>query len=160
LAFSEGRELIIKLHPSESFAERSRLVEQILRPEQRRVVRVVGGPLQAELLERAWFGVTVLSTVVVECALQGVPCFLCSWLESWPYGYIDQFTRFGVGIRLGEPSEIRRIPGMLKNYKGGSRVREDCWNPIEKTRLKALLGIGREAPAPSAMQGRGPESSR
>jgi hypothetical protein len=165
LALSEGRELIIKLHPSESFAERSRFIEQILGPEQRKVVRIAGGPLRAELLERAWFGVTVLSTVVVECALQGVPCFLCSWLESWPYGYVDQFTRFGVGVRLAERFEIAQIPEMLKNYKVGGSVREDCWRPIEKLRLQALLGIGRTsgapaATAPSATAGCEPESLR
>jgi len=160
LALSEGRELIIKLHPSESLAERSQFIEQILGPEQRKVVRIVGGPLQTELLQRAWFGVTVLSTVVVECALQGVPCFLCSWLESWPYGYVDQFTRFGVGIRLAERSEIGQIPEMLKNYKGGGSVQEDCWRPIEKLRLRALLGIGSTSVAPSATAGCGPESSR
>ena len=48
--------------------------------------------LQPEMLNKTWFGVTILSTVVVECALRGIPCFLCAWLESWPYGYIDQFV--------------------------------------------------------------------
>jgi hypothetical protein len=159
LALSEGRQLIIKLHPSESFAERSRLAEEILRPEQRKVVRMVGGPLRAEMMKEAWFGVTVLSTVVTECALRGVPCFLCSWLESWPYGYVDQFTRFGMGIRLTGPSEIGQIPVTLKNYQASSTVQEDCWHPIEKTRLRALLGIGRESCGTSAVQGSGPEGS-
>jgi len=142
LALSEKKELIIKLHPSESFAERNRFVEQILNPEQLRITRVVGGPLQAELLDRAWFGVTVMSTVVVECTLQGIPCFFCAWLESWPYGYVDQFTRFGVGIRLDQPGEIKLIPETLRTYVADGAMRANCWSPIEERRLQALLGMG------------------
>ena len=140
LALSEGRELIIKLHPSESLSERSRIVEQTLRPEQRRVTRVADGPLQSEMLNKAWFGVTIMSTVVVECALRGIPCFLCAWLESWPYGYVDQFTRFGVGIRLNQPGEIRQIPATLRSHKAGGAIRENCWSPIETQRLAGPAG--------------------
>jgi len=144
LALSEGRELIVKLHPSESLAERRRVMAQILRPEQQRVTRVVVGALQTEMLNKTWFGITILSTVAVECALRGIPCFLCGWLESWPYGYVDQFTRFDVGIRLNEPGEIRQIPATLSCHKASGAVRENCWSPIETQRLRALLGIGRE----------------
>jgi hypothetical protein len=143
LALSEGRELIIKLHPSESLSERTRIVEQILNAEQLRVARVVGGPLQAEMLDKAWFGLTVMSTVAVECTLRGIPCFLCAWLEAWPYGYVDQFSRFGIGIRLNEPGEIRQIPVKLQNYDAGGAGRTNCWTPIETQRLQALLGIGK-----------------
>jgi len=142
LALSEGRQLIIKLHPAESFSERTRFVEEVLSREQRKATRVIGGPLQPELLDQTWFGVTVLSTVAVECALRGIPCFLCSWLEAWPYGYVEQFTRFGMGIHLRHPSEIPRIPTMLKNYRPIDDVRENCYSPIEAKRLMELLGIG------------------
>jgi len=142
LALSEGRQLIIKLHPSESFSERSRFVEEVLSREQRKATSVVGGPLQPELMDKTWFGVTVLSTVVVECALREIPCFLCSWLEAWPYGYVDQFTRFGVGIRLNGPSDITLIPEALRRYEANNAVRQSCWTPIEATRLRELLGIG------------------
>jgi hypothetical protein len=144
LALSQRRELIIKLHPSESFSDRRRLVEQILGPEQQRVTRVVGGPLQSELLDQAWFGVTVMSTVAVECTLCGIPCFLCGWLESWPFGYVDQFTRFGVGICLNRPGDIKRIPETLSERSVGSSVPADCWSPIEAQRLRTLLGISRD----------------
>ena len=143
LALSEGRQLIVKLHPAESFAERSRFVEEVLSREQRKVAGVIGGPLQPELLDKAWFGVAVFSTVAVECALRGIPGFLCSWLESWPYGYIDHFTRFGVAIRLRQPEEIARIPALLKTYKTSDEVRRNCWTPIEAARLRTLLNIGR-----------------
>jgi hypothetical protein len=145
LALSEGRELIIKLHPSESPSERSRIIDSILRPEQKRVMRIISGALQSDLLDETWFGITVLSTVVVECALRGIPCFLCAWLESWPYGYIGQFTRFDVGVCLKEPGEIKQIPAMVRSYKSNMAVRRNCWIPIETERLQALLGIGRES---------------
>lgn len=148
LALSEGRELIVKLHPSESCSERSRIIEQILETKQQKVTRLIAGPLQSEMLDQAWFGVTVVSTVAVECALQGIPCFLCGWLESWLAGYIEQFTRFGVGIRLEKPDQIRDIPGMLRNFSMSNRVRENCWIPIEPQRLRFLLGMGSGATRP------------
>jgi len=145
LALSERRELIVKLHPAESLTERSRVVGQTLSPEQQRVTRVVSGALQAEMMNKTWFAITVDSTVSVECALRGLPCFLCAWLESWPYGYVDQFTRFGAGIRLNQREEIRQIPEMLRNYKPSAGIRENCWTAIEPPRLQALLGLNRKA---------------
>ncbi len=152
LAQSEGRELIIKLHPSESVAERNRFVQQVLNSEQQRMVRLVDGPLDAELLNRAWFGIAIMSSVVVECALQQIPCFLCAWLDPWPYGYVDQFTRFEVGIRLTEPAQIRKIPGLLRGYHVSSAIRENCWTPIQAQRLGALLGVGRCQQGVAAMR--------
>jgi hypothetical protein len=144
LAITQNRELIVKLHPSESTAERTRLTTGILSSAQQRVTRVVGGPLTADLLDQAWFGITVLSTVAVECALRQIPCFLCTWLEAWPYGYVDQFTRFGVGIRLQTPVEIQQIPDILKNYQPNDSPRENCWKVIAPQRLRRLLAIEKE----------------
>ncbi|MBZ5679413.1 MAG: hypothetical protein LAO24_04815 [Acidobacteriia bacterium] len=151
LALSEGRQLVVKLHPAESASERSNIIRQTLRPDQRRVVRVVSGPLQSDLLDNTWFGITILSTVTVECALRGIPCFLCKWLESSPYGYVDQFTRFGIGIRLDQPGEIKQIPPMLQGRKPDAATAANCWSPIENERLRVLLGIGRreQTPLPS-----------
>lgn len=146
LAISQQRELIIKLHPSESFTERSRMVEQILNQTQRRAVRVISGPLGSEMLSQTWFGVTVMSTVVVECALHGIPCFICAWLEAWPYGYDDQFGRFKLGIRLDEASQIGQIPQMLIDFKTGDADQENWWRPINNTRFQQLLGIARRVP--------------
>lgn len=142
-AMSHQRELIVKLHPSESFTERSRMVEQILSPAQGSVVRVISGPLESEMLSRTWFGVTVMSTVAVECALQGIPCFICAWLEAWPYGYDDQFARFKVGIRLDEPSQIRQILQILRDFKISQTDQENWWRPIKNLRLQQLLGMAR-----------------
>lgn len=141
LAISLRRELVVKLHPAESTAERSRFIDQVLDPKQREVTRVMDGPLRSELLDRVWFGVTVMSTVSAECALRGIPCFLCTWLESWPYGYDDQYARFAVGIRLSEPSELQSIPALLKTHKATRGGRENCWTPIDPDRLRSLVGI-------------------
>jgi hypothetical protein len=142
LALAEGKPLIVKLHPSESLSERSAFVQQTLSPAQQQVTRVVSGPLKVEILSNAWFGVTVTSTVAVECTVLGIPCFLCSWLEAWPYGYNDQFARFGAGIRLNEPREMREIPKILRDYQPSREAKKNCWSPIEKTRLQSLLTRG------------------
>jgi len=145
LTLSEGRELIVKLHPSESVAERTRFVQQILNSEQRRIARVIDGPLKPELLKNVWFGVAIMSTAVVECALQQIPCFMCARLDPWPYGYVDQFTLFDVGIRLREPAEIRQIPTILRDYHVSSAIRKNCWTAIEAQRLEELLGLRQQA---------------
>jgi hypothetical protein len=152
LALAEGKKFIVKLHPSESLTERQALVQQILNDEQQRVTEVVGGPLKDEMRSTAWFGVTVMSTVAVECAARGIPCFLCAWLEAWPYGYDDQFARFGAGIRIERPADLRQIPEILRNYESDDRMRENCWSPIERTRLRSLLTAGRDFPAATEEQ--------
>jgi hypothetical protein len=143
LALSQERHLVVKLHPFESASERRRIVCETLSPDQRRVARVISGPLQSEMLDETWFGITILSTVAAECARHGIPCFLCKWLESSPYGYVDQFTRFGVGIRLNGPDEIEQIPGMLRQHKPEPLASANLWSPIAHDRLRMLLGIGR-----------------
>jgi hypothetical protein len=144
LALSEGKELIVKLHPSESKAERTQIVNRVLRPDQMQVVRIVDGGVTDDLWNQAWFGITVLSTVSVECALRCIPCFLCGWMEAWPYGYIEQFSRFGGGIRLGGAGEIEKIPAILKSYRRNLSIEKDLSTPIEDRRLRALLSVGRE----------------
>jgi hypothetical protein len=141
LALAHGRELIVKLHPAESVAERSRVIRKTLAARQFQVVRVVSGPLEPEMLDQAWCGITVLSTVAVECGLCGVPCFLCKWLESAPYGYVDQFARFGLGIGLNEPGEIPEIPRMIEAYSTSRSLQEDCWDPVDAVRLAEWLGL-------------------
>ena len=139
LALATGRELIVKLHPAESERERAGMLARILSPEQKSVTRIVSGPLTEDLLASAWFGITVLSTVAVECAIRRIPCFLCKWLESWPYGYVEQFIRFGVGISLNDPSEIARIPQYLEQRTVGTSMGENCWQPVASGRMRELL---------------------
>jgi hypothetical protein len=140
LALATERELIVKLHPAESERERCGLVARILSAEQRVVTRIVSGPLTEDLLAKTWFGITILSTVAMECAIRGIPCFLCKWLEFWPYGYVEQFIRFGVGIGLNDPREIGRIPDYLQQHSvGAAGVSENCWQPAAARRLRELL---------------------
>ena len=152
LAISTGKELIIKLHPSESVAERTKIVNRVLGPDRRQVARVLDGGITNDLWNRAWFCVTVLSTVAVECALRGVPCFLCAWLESWPYGYVEQFSRFGAGIRLSAASELERIPVLLREYTSSPTLEEDLASRIEAPRLRAWLTKGPEKNMVSVQQ--------
>jgi hypothetical protein len=144
LALATGRELIVKLHPAESERERANMVARILTPKQKGVTRVVYGPLTEDLLAKAWFGIAILSTVAMECAVRGVPCFLCKWLEFWPYGYVDQFIRYGVGIGLNDPSQIRRIPDLLEHYLPSAKVRGNCWSPAAPGRLRELMAGSRK----------------
>jgi len=139
LAAKEGRQLIIKLHPAESATEREHIVGRFLNAEQRKNVRFISGPLGPELLDKTWFGITILSTVVMECALHGVPCFLARWLESSPYGYVEQFVRFGLGVPLSHPAEIPDIPVRLQATERDAHRYEDCWEQARVSLLKTLL---------------------
>jgi hypothetical protein len=145
LALATGRELIVKLHPAESKYERTRLVNRVLSAGQKKSTRVVSGPLTEDLLSKAWFGITVLSTVAVQCASLGIPCFLCKWLECWPYGYVDQYIQFGVGISLNNPGEIARIPEYLKDYPVPTNLGGNWSQPIAPGRLRELYTAGSTA---------------
>ncbi len=139
LALMAGCKLIVKLHPVESKSERARMIARILSAKQKRAAEIVTGPLTEDLLANAWFGMTVLSTVAVECAIRGIPCFLCGWLRSWPYGYAEQFIRFGVGIELHDPSEIIKIPKYLEQRLVAPDVLDDYWRPTAPELLRHLL---------------------
>jgi hypothetical protein len=80
----------------------------------------------------------------MECAVRGITCFLCRWLECWPYGYVDQFIRFGVGIALNDPSEIKNIPDYLEKNFVSPGVRENCWRPADPGRLREILAASRK----------------
>ena len=144
LARASGRELIVKLHPAESKYERARMLTRILSAEQKSATRIVAGPLTEDLLAKAWFGITILSTVAMECAVRGIPCFLCKWLEYWPYGYVEQFIRFGVGIGLNDPSEITKIPEYLQRHAVGADITGNCWQPAPAGRLRELISSSRK----------------
>jgi hypothetical protein len=142
LARSTGRKLIVKLHPAESEPERKKTISKILSSQQIAVTRVVSGPLNEELFAGAWFGITILSTVAVECAIRGIPCFLCKWLEYRPYEYVEQFIRFGAGIELNGPNEIRKIPQYLEQYRAQTDavdIFHNCWEPVASGRLQEFV---------------------
>ena len=109
-----GRKLVVKLHPFESRQERMALLAKVLPPAEAAMVDVVEGPFTPELVRQAWFGVTVESSTVIDCSLLGVPCFLCEWLNTSPYGYAQQYARFGVGRILKSADQISQLPHMLE----------------------------------------------
>jgi len=57
---------------------------------------------------------TVQSSTALECAALGIPVFLCAWLRDPYAGYVQQYSRFGVGHVLESPSEIAGIPALIE----------------------------------------------
>ena len=147
LAAKSNRELVVKLHPQESLRERRHLVSAVLSPTQRRVTRLVEGPLQEQLIASAWCGVTVLSTAAVDCTLQRIPVFLCAWLDHSNYGYVEQFVKFGVGVRLGSADEITDIPRRVERFAANDG--RGLWEPATPARLEQILS-GRPVQAETA----------
>jgi hypothetical protein len=121
----------------ESARERRKFVSAALLGRWVESVRVVAGALSEELLDSASFAVTVQSTAAVDCAIRGIPVFLCKWLDYSHYGYVDQFIRYGAGLPLNSPAEIANIPDMLKNFP--APVRTDFWQTIPGKKLQQLL---------------------
>jgi len=150
LAEHTGKEFVIKLHPMESLSERRRLVERV-EPARHHLIQIVTGPLREELLQKTWCGVTVLSTAAMDCALHGIPCFLCQWLEYFSCGYGEQFAKFGAAKKIESAGQIATIPEMLKTAGWKIGVRSDLSNPIVPERLRALLSGGVAARAAAAV---------
>jgi hypothetical protein len=141
-----GKKLVVKLHPAESQHGRKNLAAKVLSREQLEKIEWRTGRLSAELLNDAWCGVAVLSSVAMDCVVHGVPCFLCEWLDLWPYGYLSQYRKFGVGVGLSSPEEIEKIPSILAVWRLDPRVSGDCWQAISSERLQELLTEPRRAP--------------
>jgi hypothetical protein len=141
LAREFGRRLVVKLHPFESRPERMALVAKVLRPKDAALVDVVGGPFTPQLVGKAWFAVTVASSTVVDCSLLGVPCFLCEWLNSSPYGYTRQYARFGVGRILSSPVQLNELPRMVA--EPAIPLSEDCLlKPMDPEWLRRTIATG------------------
>jgi hypothetical protein len=139
LAAGSNKKLLIKLHPFESRSDRARLVRQILRVEQQKITGVVEGPLTHQLLDEAWFGITVESTTVIECAMQGVPCFIAGWMVNSPYGYVQQYSAFGVGDPLLSVEQVPMIPSLLLQKSTTKTPPGGLWQPMKPARLHWLL---------------------
>jgi hypothetical protein len=149
LARENGKELVIKLHPAENMRDRQRIVDRLVSGELRSVIRMVDGPLTEELLEEAWFAVTVISTTAVDCASRGIPVFLCEWLENWPCGYLEQFADFGVGVKLRGAGEISRIPEALETFRVCDP--RSLWQTIDPGRFQEILGRRAAEKMPAAV---------
>lgn len=118
VARARGCGVIVKLHPFESRKDRENLVRAVLPGEDGARVIVIDGPLTKDLLARAWFGITVESTTVMDCIEQGIPCFVCGWLVFSSYEYSKQYARFGVGEMLNSAEEIAQIPERMAQLGG------------------------------------------
>jgi hypothetical protein len=136
-------ELVVKLHRMEIGRERKALLRECLPAEHFHATKVVEGDLSEDLLHRTRFALTVQSSAAVDCALRGIPVFLCAWLDYSYYGYLQQFIRFGLGARLQSPAEIERIPQFLEDPPPDPRA--DFWTEISANRLKQLLSASRLA---------------
>jgi len=74
---------------------------------------------------------------VVDCALRGIPMFLCTWLGYSNWGYAEQFARLGACVALDSAGEIAKIPALLEDF--APRNTADLWQPIQPERFDQLL---------------------
>ena len=145
LAHEFGRKLVVKLHPFESRHQRMALIAKVLSPAEAAMVHVVEGPFAPELVAKAWFALTVESTTVIDCSLLGVPCFLCEWLTSSPYGYTSQYARFGVGRILQSREQLNDIPRVMTD--SAIPLSPDCLlKPMNPEWLRQIIAAGAASP--------------
>ena len=147
LAREYGRRVILKLHPFESRSQRSQPLRDILTSEDHQLVTVQDGPLTDELLAKAWFGITVESTTVMDCLERGVCCFLCGWLTLSPYEYAQQYARFGVGEVLQSAEQIREIPVRAEGFRKRGAITSKLPDPIDPARFERWLTCGVHEPS-------------
>ena len=139
LAREHGKKVMVKLHPFESLTGRSALVGRILTEEDRKLVEVSAEPFSEQLLRKIWFSLTVESSVAVECALAGIPSFLCGWFDLDLYSYGKQYEKFGAARILKEPAEVSRVPELLGEGRLDATARERLYRPITREELEAVL---------------------
>jgi len=144
------RKVVLKLHPFESASARSRLVDRILTGDDRQLVEISTVSISEQLLRRIWFALTVESSVAVECALAGMPCFLCGWFDLGMHCYGRQYEKFGAARVLKSPSVIPRIPEMLDLQCPDADFRNRFYQPITQTELDGVLQSARVAQAKDA----------
>jgi hypothetical protein len=153
LARARGGHVIVKLHPFESMPARSALLRSVVSSEDQSLFTVVDGPLTDSLLGQAWFGLTVESTTAMDCALNGVPCFLCGWLTNSSFGYADQYARFGLGSVLNSAADIETIPTQLAAIHPGANL-QSFWSPADPAQFARWLAGPAIPPSPLPPHGR------
>jgi capsule polysaccharide modification protein KpsS len=134
-----GKAVLLKLHPFESARQRRRLVKRTLSKNDQKLVSVTDAPLSDEILSKTWCGVTVESTVAFECAVVGIPVFLCGWMRHAYAGYALQYVRFGVGRMMEGPDELLRIPEMLKEAMPAAGIAKRLLQTISPKELSQVL---------------------
>ncbi|MFZ3263885.1 MAG: hypothetical protein WA172_07785 [Terriglobales bacterium] len=139
LARQSNRKVIVKLHPFENLRGRKAMIDKALSAEERPLVEMREGPMTSDLFERAWFSVTVESSVAVESTTNGVPCFLCSWFDSSWYDYGKQYAKFCAGYPLDSPENIRQIPRLLEGITITDATQRALHTSISRERLDSVL---------------------
>ena len=139
LARRMNRKVIVKLHPFESLRMRKALVDRLLSAEQRSLVEMREGPMTPDLFERAWFSLTVESSVAVESTANGVPCFLCSWFDASWYDYGKQYAKYFAGYPLDSPHRIREIPQLLEQFRITEATRRGFQTRISPEDLESVV---------------------
>ena len=139
VARAVGKRLVIKLHPFESARARARLLAAAL-PQKgdRDWVEILSGA-QPALLDQAWCGIGIDSSVAVECTLKGIPFFLCQWLDFGGAGYMQQFACYGAGILLQSPDDLQRIPEHVSGYQPDHGINARLWHNAAPGQLEAII---------------------
>jgi hypothetical protein len=112
LAQTCGLRLVLKLHPFESVKGHRKMLRRIF-PGRENQIDVLGGTPSQQLWNNTKFALTVQSSTALECAALEIPVFLCAWLRDPYVGYVQQYSRFGVGHVLESSDEIAGIPALL-----------------------------------------------
>ncbi|MBV9573586.1 MAG: polysaccharide deacetylase family protein, partial [Acidobacteriales bacterium] len=136
--------VIVKLHPFESRLDRSRLIKATVPPSDQGLIEITRRRFASEVIRDAWFGISVNSSVAVECTLERIPFFNCGWLETKDTGYAAQFSKFGAGILMNHPSEIYQIPDLLgagvsEKIDFSDSVLRKLSEPLQPGTLKQVL---------------------
>jgi hypothetical protein len=139
VARRHGRKVVLKLHPFESLRARTKLLDRILNETDRKLVEISTAPMSEQLLRRIWVALTVESSVAVECALAGVPCFLCGWFDLDLYAYGKQYQKFGAAQILESPEQVLCIPESLVARPAGFGGASRLYQPITPERLAEVL---------------------
>jgi hypothetical protein len=137
LAQTCGVKLVFKLHPFESVIGHRKMLRRLL-PERERQIDVLAGTPSDELWNNTRLALTVQSSTALECAALGIPVFLCAWLRDPCAGYVQQYSRFGVGHVLESSEQIADLPTLIENQSGNSsrpRAARNAVNPDELAHL-------------------------
>jgi hypothetical protein len=151
-ARDSAKTVVLKLHPFESLRQRRRLIARILNADEQKLVSLTDAPLSSGMLAKTWCAVTVDSTVACECALAGIPAFLCGWLRNAYAGYAPQYARFGVGRMLESADELLRIPDMVCKATPNPDTVRRLVQAISREALSGVLYEAERQPAARAQR--------
>jgi hypothetical protein len=138
LAQSCGLKLVFKLHPFESVKGHRGILRKYLPGEEPGIGVITGSP-SPQLWRNTRFALVVQSTVALQCASLGIPVFLCAWLRVSSAGYVEQFSKFGIGHKLESADELSEIPRLLEMKGRTVQMRPTLWETMDPARLRNLL---------------------